>query len=505
MATLSVEDLLTMSDAAVAPRIPSRFLELLKAVPEVRSVFFDNLLAPAPFPGSVAGIRPLDGGWVKLISVALACSAATQLVVRNFNQLVDASRVNAVLDRELASASGAAIAAGNAIYDSEFGANTASRAGTAFQAYLANGPADWGRKLANAVTDNAYRNQINIKYSASTLEEQIKLGRHLELVSYMVGRLNPGEHEPVVRRFAEWAPQASGSKPVSRLIRADYTPLTFFDAVSNVAGRRRYIPSTPIISSMGPPPPPPQNYMWGEEFTRFLDREGGAYRTGVRPDNWEIVTIFSCFLRGTPVRLADGTVKPIEAIEANDRLLAVDGSVAVRAIEDSERILDAPQTIYGFNAAPPFVSAGHSFLTATGPKAIDPATATEINPDIPVGQLQIGDKLLRLTSAQPFVMEETTIERITTATLAAGESLFALVVDGPQSYFADGFLVAANYPSLTEARVADGIEALSEAERAELRATLRPVIPLLMAVLRGFSGPRLTRLLTEEGTAEVRS
>ncbi|WP_156927231.1 hypothetical protein [Azospirillum halopraeferens] len=501
MATLSVEDLLTMSDAAVAPGVPTRFLEYLKAVPEVRPVFFADLPAPAPFPANVPGIRPLDTGWLKTISVALVCAAATRLVVRNFNRLVDADRVNAVLDRELAPDSPAAIAAGNAIYDAGFGASAASRNGTSFQAYLANGPAGWGTELANAVTDNAYRNQIDIRYGEATIDDRIRLGRHLELVSYMVGRLNPAERDRVTRCFAEWFPQATGFKPVSRLIRADYTPLTVFDAVSTVAGTRRYVPNT-VISPMAAPPP--QNYIWGEAFTRFLDREGGAYRTGVRPDDWEIVTIFSCFVRGTPVCLADGSSKPIEAVGAGDGLLAADGAVTVRASEDGERIPDAPQTIHGFNELPPFVSAGHTFLTATGPKAIDPEAAAAINPDVPVERLRVGDTLLRLVSAQPFAMEAVTVERITTAALAPGESLFALVVDGPQSYFAGGFLVAANYPCVTEGRIADGIEALSAAERAELRATLRPVMPLLMTVLRGFAGPRLTRLLTEDTQPEDR-
>jgi hypothetical protein len=285
---------------------------------------------------------------------------------------------------------------------------------------------------------------------------------------------------------------------ISRLIRADYTDNTFFDAVSSVASARRHQPPGPSALAT-----PPSYFYWGESFLSFLDREAQAYRTGVIPNNRELASIFSCFATGTQVHLASGGATPIDAVRGGDQVLAGDGAVSVRAPEESARRLEAPQMIYGINDVPPFVSAAHSFLTAAGPRAIDPESASSINPDNPVGRLEVGDKLLRLVSTEPVTLEEVTIERFTTLELPAGASLFALVLTGPQSYFANGFLVAANYPALTEARIADGIAALAPAEREQLQTIIRPVMPLLLHVLRGFAGPRLTAILTDNSGSEV--
>lgn len=499
MAVASVDDLLTMSDANVASRVPQRFLECLKAVPEVRPVFFADTPQPPPFPNNVAGIRPLDGGWLKTISVALVGAATTKLVVRNFNQLVDLGSVRTVLDRELAPGNANAIAASGALYDAEFGGYARSANGIAFQSYLADRPAHWGSELARTATSNTYRTQLGIKYPLATNEQRVAFARLLNLIVYMVGRLNAPQRDAVSQTLRQWYPQLFNETSISRLIRADYTEDTFFGAVSNAASKRRY--QVPRTGGRGGAAV--SIFYWGEAFTAFLNSQAGAYRTNVRPHEAEVQSIFSCFAAGTPVHLASGEVTPIEAVRGGDRLLADKGTVAVCTEEDSARLLAVPQTIYGINDVTPFVSAAHLFLTATGPRAIDAASASAINPDIPVGQLKVGDKLLRLAATQPVTVEEVAVERFTTRELPAGDSLFALVLSGPQSYFASGFLVAANYPALTEARIADGIAALTPAEREQLLTIMQPVMPLLLHVLRGFAGPRLTAILGGNSASEV--
>ncbi len=499
MTTLAVDDLLTMSDAGVNSRIPARFLDCLKLVPEVRSVFFASQPAPSPLPNQLAGIRPLDAGWVKLIAVALVAAVVPKLVVRNFNELIDEGRVNAVLDRELAPQSAAALAASRAVYDSEFGSYAISKGGNAFQAYLADRTTDWGSALADAITSQAFQTKTDIESNIATPEEKSRLSQWLTLLVYMVGRLNPAKRELVLRNFQGCYPGLYSGEEPSHLVRADYTGQTFFDDVSNAASVRRYVPMAPVFAA-GPmrSVPPPTYYTWGPDFRDFLAREAGPYRTGTRANDLEAVSIFSCFTHNTPISLSNGQLKPIGAIQPGDSLLTADGQTATCSSEEIARVVEAPTAIFGINEHAPFVSQAHILLTSSGPKAFDPTSARAINPDVPVEQLKVGDQLLRLASLDPFSMEDVTVERITQAELAVGESLYAPVLQGPQSYFAHGFLVAANYASLTESRIADGIFALSPDERAHLCATLRPVMPLLLTLLRGFAGPRLKQALMVE-------
>lgn len=483
-----------MNDAPVASRVSGAFLAYLKAEPEVGSVFFKNEPGPGRFPNNVAGIRPLNAAWMKSISVALVCTATAKLVVRNFNKLIDRDRVNGFLDRELAPNSGEAISAGVALYDSLFAAYAASRHGVSFQNYLADRPAFWGDELACTVMDPTYRDQLDIKYNVAAIEDRVRLSALLHLIVYMVGRLNPAERDNVAQTFRDWYPQAFSEIATSRLIRSDYNDASFFDAVTAVASVRTLVPPARFVSSEIFVPP--TEYRWGTDFLAFLHREAGAFRTSVNANSWEVVTLFSCFTCGTPVQLADGSTKPIELVSSGDPVLAVGGEVSIRAPENSVHKLEVDQAIYGINDTPPFFSAAHTFLSTTGMKAIDPVSARAINPDLKVDELKVGDTVFRLVSTQPFALEELTLERISVGQLAAGESLHALVLDGPQTYFAGGFCVSANYPVLTEERIANGIAALSEQERGQLGDALRPVMPLLLTVLRGFAGPRLQDLLT---------
>jgi len=199
---------------------------------------------------------------------------------------------------------------------------------------------------------------------------------------------------------------------------------------------------------------------------------------------------------GTPVLLAGGSTKNIEAVAEGDDVIAEHGAVSTRSDETVLIPLEDDEEIYGINELEPFFSAGHLFLTAEGWKAIDPATALEENPTGRiVGRLEVGDVVFRVASLEPFAYERVRIERIATRTLSAGAMLHGLHLLGARSYHAHGFCVAMNYPMLTAKRFADGVAKLSADERRLLATQLESVMPLLKKALGSFIEAPLRRAL----------
>lgn len=100
----------------------------------------------------------------------------------------------------------------------------------------------------------------------------------------------------------------------------------------------------------------------------------------------------SCFLAGTPVRMADGSEKAIETIEVGERVLGLDGGTD-EVIGFGRPTLDGRQ-LHALNDSGFFVTADHPFLTTGGLKALDPETTNLARPALKVGRLEVGDVLL---------------------------------------------------------------------------------------------------------------
>lgn len=69
-------------------------------------------------------------------------------------------------------------------------------------------------------------------------------------------------------------------------------------------------------------------------------------------------------MAGSLVRMADGTEKPIEKIEAGDVVLGIDHQSHVVMFLDVEQLQD--RYLYGLNDLPPFFTGEHVFLTHDG-------------------------------------------------------------------------------------------------------------------------------------------
>jgi hypothetical protein len=266
--------------------------------------------------------------------------------------------------------------------------------------------------------------------------------------------------------------------------------------------------------------------------------------TGTSPDN-DPDKGAGCFVAGTIVQLADGREMAIEEVREGHRVVGKDGGISTQTGERVILELEQGEYIYGIDDGTrqdePFFSAGHLFWTPQGWKAIDPAIARLENPQRDVSELKPGDVVFRLratggtgstneppqwaagpaesesvgTIACPTLNEvpraagpsitglrshlaydEVCIRAFTRAYLPEGGRLYGLhLVDGPNSYHANGYLVAMNYPHFTVQRLAHGFARLSEAERRHLERCLTEVMPLLKHSVGPFIETALRRAL----------
>ncbi len=100
----------------------------------------------------------------------------------------------------------------------------------------------------------------------------------------------------------------------------------------------------------------------------------------------------SCFVAGTLVRVADGSLVPIEQIKPGDRVLGVNGQVNIVLGVERRRL--GNRRLYRFNGANPFVTAEHPFLASDGKwKSLNPTMTAEENPLLEVSPLQVGDSV----------------------------------------------------------------------------------------------------------------
>src|SRR5262249_11371421 len=78
----------------------------------------------------------------------------------------------------------------------------------------------------------------------------------------------------------------------------------------------------------------------------------------------------SCFVAGTRVTMADGSMKPIEQIRVGDPVLGPEGEV--NRVIGIERPFLGTRKLYALNESGYFVTAEHPFMTGEGWKSIDP-------------------------------------------------------------------------------------------------------------------------------------
>ncbi len=135
-----------------------------------------------------------------------------------------------------------------------------------------------------------------------------------------------------------------------------------------------------------------------------------------------------CFVAGTKITMADGSLKNIEDVQVGDRLRGVKHDNTVLSLKPSFK----NGNIYSINGSGFFVTAGHPFMTKDGWKAFDPKLGMEINPALEISKLEIGDTIIRIDG-------EVLVEQIDFEYQEV--EVYNFEVSGEKVYYADGFLV----------------------------------------------------------------
>lgn len=145
---------------------------------------------------------------------------------------------------------------------------------------------------------------------------------------------------------------------------------------------------------------------------------------------------FKCFIAGTKVLLANGTVKTIEEINIGDVLLGENDSR-----NEVLGFLHHPKSkspIYGFNGDKPFATEDHPFMTTEGWKSINPDMTKMSSPNLEVNKLEVGDTLVTETGLVK-------IDSINIGELEEGGMVYNFILGGNHTYYANGYLVSDYY------------------------------------------------------------
>ena len=480
-APLSAADLYAADDSDVKKSVVSSFTAQLTNAPSVNGDIFNGSRTPV--------IDPVNAQLVDDVATALVSSAISRSSQFGFGATVDQARSDAYWSARLKTSD--ATTAGQALYASLFPDHCRS-SDHVFSEYLAETGSGWGEQLAQHVTTDDFIN-VDMNRLIAGEPEWVAL---LNLVFYKIQRLDPSQVAVVLQVWRSAFPDEGITvswQEQNYVPPVNWQPDVFLGQVSQAIAVKTWLGGPGDIGAGG------DMYMYGVSVGHFVQSPSGPARlgltTGRQPqnqvdENVRSGSIFGCFVAGTPVQLRDGTSVAIEAVQRDDEVIGLDGAIGVRSDERVVVPLPDGGTVYGFNDVEPFFSAGHLIRTRDGWKALSPATALEENADREVGQLAVGDVVLRLIASDPVQYEEAVIETLTERRLPAGSELYGLHLHGARSYHANGFCVGMNFPVITEHRLTDGFSRLTAEERRLVHAHLSAVAPLLeRAIGRFVTGP----------------
>ena len=145
--------------------------------------------------------------------------------------------------------------------------------------------------------------------------------------------------------------------------------------------------------------------------------------------------VFTCFIAGTQVLMADGSSKNIEDVEVGEKVAAFDG---INTVLELDRPSLGMRMLYSINGGKHFVTSEHPFYTTEGWKSIDPNALIEENPglaeELDVTTLAVGDIIV--TSTGQVKVEEIDAN----SGYDVDMPLYNFKLDGDNTYYADGYL-----------------------------------------------------------------
>lgn len=142
-----------------------------------------------------------------------------------------------------------------------------------------------------------------------------------------------------------------------------------------------------------------------------------------------------CFIAGTQVTMADGTLKNIEDVQVGEFVLGKDG--AHNEVLALEQPMLGERALYSINDGPFFVTPAHPFYTTDGWKSINMDEIhrenTTLVGELAITELQVGDEIVRADGTTEVV--ESIVGRS-----EADQQLYNFYLSGNKTYFVDGYL-----------------------------------------------------------------
>jgi len=160
---------------------------------------------------------------------------------------------------------------------------------------------------------------------------------------------------------------------------------------------------------------------------------------------------FACFIRGTQIRMNDQSVKNIEDIVVDDKLLRLDGGTN-KVLKLQENIFTGGRKLGSINNGPYFFTEDHPINTTNGWKSLNASMSKEKYKHIlDVTELKVGDIILGHNG------ENTEIETINLKEVDSNTPIYNFELDGDHLYFANDFCVHNKcFKSNIEVLLADG-------------------------------------------------
>lgn len=139
-----------------------------------------------------------------------------------------------------------------------------------------------------------------------------------------------------------------------------------------------------------------------------------------------------CMMAGTPITMADGSIKTIETLQLGDMIKGNHGPAEVLALNTFTQKEDF---MYSINGGEHFFTVEHPVLTKRGWKSVDATiTSTKDTKTKILGTLTVGDSILTTDGA----VEVKSIEK---KAIQGGVSAYNLKVSGDGSFIANGIIM----------------------------------------------------------------
>ena len=144
----------------------------------------------------------------------------------------------------------------------------------------------------------------------------------------------------------------------------------------------------------------------------------------------------SCFVEGTLIAMADGSIKKIEDVKIGEKVIGQDGQINT-VLDYDHPMLDGRELI-GINGLGEFMTPEHPVMTKEGWKAYRIEDTIKAYPhleDLMVGNLQVGDQLLMING------QYLTVESLERYENNPEQRVYNFILDGNNTYHANGVLV----------------------------------------------------------------